>query len=195
MVDTFKGYRPDGTSEHRKILDPVIHAVTTIDHKGRLAHDGFYFSTVGKVIGTVDGAISEFLFIVPAGADIHLQPVTMSFGAGDIDIEFFEGVTTSSDGALVNNTFNVDRNSTQVAAAELRAGAVVTDDGIEPFHIWIPPTATGVGQSTGGITGSTGGIEWILKKGSKNLMRVTNNSGETIDWNYQINWYEVHYHD
>ena len=195
MVDTFKGYRPDGTSEHRKILAPDIHAVTTLNHHSRMVQDGFFYSTVGKVSAFGIGAVSEFLFVVPAGAELHFLPTKWAFGAGDIDIDFFEGVTTSNDGTLLTNTYNVNRNSTATAEGQLRSGAVFTDYGINPYSIWIPPTATGIGQTHDGTTSGGSSTEWIIKQDSKNAMRVTNNSGEVIDFSYQINWYEVHYHD
>ena len=43
------------------------------------------------------------------------------------------------------------------------------------------------------IAGIGQGSEWILKPETPWLIRLTNNSGATIDWSYEFSWYEISY--
>jgi len=189
MADNFREHVAD---EMQRAMDPHAHALTTIDALHRMIHDGFVYHASGKVTGMVDTNVDEFLLTVPAGVSPHFQRLQLTTGRGDIDLRVYEGTTTSADGAAVG-TLNVNRNSTNTAGTVLTTGPTITGDGTLIHTQWTPPTATGVGQSPAGIIGETNGEEWILKPSTKYLIRVTNNSGATISYRYELLWYEIGY--
>lgn len=180
-----------GDEEGRK-FDQFVHAVTTIDSLHRMTHDGFVYHASGKVTGMIADNVDDFLITTPALSFPHFQRLQITTGRGDIDMLVYEGATTSADGAAIT-VLNVNRNSANTPNAVFTSGPTVTDVGTLIHTQWTPPTATGVGQSPSGIVGETNGEEWILAPSTKYLIRITNNSGATIDYRYEMLWYEVGY--
>jgi len=191
MADNFRG--SPGYEEQRK-FDPHAHAVTVIQGLHRMTHDGFVYHASGKVTGMVDANVDDFLIAVPAGTFPHFQRLQVTAGRGDIDIQVYEGTTTSADGAAIT-TFNVNRNSLNTPSSVVTFGPTVSVAGPLIHTQWIQPTATGVGQSPSGIVGETNGEEWVLKPSTKYLVRITNNSGATIAYRYELLFYEIDYVD
>lgn len=191
MVDSWRDSRDD--EEHWK-FDLIAHAATEIDHVHRMNHDGFVFHSSGKVAGMVDSNVDDFLLVTPASPEPHIQTFELRMGRGDIDILTYEGTTTSADGAAqsVLNTHR-DRAATQTPGTTLHIGPTVSAVGTLIHTQWLPPTATGTGLSGGGFVGEGAGEEWILKPSTKYLIRITNNSGATIDYRWEAVWYEPGY--
>ena len=180
--------------ERKRQYDQFAHAVTVIQEQHRLIHDGMFFTTSGKQTGFADATSVEFLISPPAGCFPHIQSMVLNFGRGDIDFEAYEGPTVTDNGTALP-TRNVNRNSTNTPALNLYANPTTTDDGVMGFQLWVPPTGTGTGQSANGTAGVGQGSEWILKPETQWLVRLTNNSGSTIDWSYEFSWYELSYPD
>ena len=174
--------------------DPITHSITMIEEQHRLIHDGMYFSTSGKQTAWADATTREFLIVPPAGCYPHVQVMLLTFGRGDIDFVAYEGPNITDNGTALTAR-NVNRNSTNTPDLALYATPTTTDDGVMEFQLWVPPTATGNGQSANGISGVGQGSEWVLKPETPWLVRLTNNSGATIDWSYEFSWYEVSYED
>ena len=193
MADNFRPM--DRQRQNRvKQYDPLVHAQTTIDSAHRMIHDGFFFNTSGKETGWTNGTTKEFLISPPAGCYPHVQAMVLNFGRGDIDFEAYEGPTITDNGTALT-VRNVNRNSDNTPDLDLYASPTTTDDGTMEFQLWVPPTSTGTGQSSNGIEGVGQGSEWILKPSTPWLVRLTNNSGATIDWSYEFSWYEIGYED
>ena len=73
-------------------------------------------------------------------------------------------------------------------------GPTITTTGVLIHTKWFEPTAAGVGPKPGvGLSDLANGEEWILKPNTSYLIRVTNNSGATIDLSFDFLWYEVSY--
>jgi hypothetical protein len=189
MADNFR--KSPGDEEQRK-FDPFVHAITVISEPHRLGHDGFVYHASGKVTGMVDANVDEFLLAVPAATFPHIQRVRFSFGGGDVDIETYEGATTSDDGVALSE-LNTNRNSSNTPSTVLTFGPTVTDDGTLIHTAWAPPTAAGIGLSSEGSGNVDAGEEWILAPSTKYLVRLTNNSGATIDYRWEFFWYEIGY--
>ena len=170
--------------------DPVSFADTVIDALHRHTHDGFVHHLSGKVTGMIDTDVDNFL-LVPGGAP-HFQRFRIAASRGDIDIQVYEGTTVSANGSEVGSN-NTNRFSSNVAATKLYSGPTITDDGTLIHTTWMPPTATGTGQSASGLVGETNGEEWILSPANNYLIRITNNSGATIAYSYEMLWYELDY--
>jgi len=193
MADNYRNHDQERGESVRQ-FDPLVHAITIIQEQHRMVHDGFMFQTSGKQTGWLDAADKLFLITTPALSFPHIQVMRLNFGRGDIDFEAFEGATTSADGAALTLQ-NVNRNSSNTPNIVLTAEPTVTDDGTSIFTLWVPPTSAGVGNSANGVEGIGQGSEWVLKPSTKYLIRLTNNSGSTIDWSYEFAWYEIGYED
>lgn len=183
------GYRHINDLEHDK-FDKFSRAITVIQEPHRMSHEGFMYHTSGKVTGMIDANVDDFLFVTPALTFPHLQRLEFTFGAGDIDIVAYEDTTTSADGALVT-THNTNRNSTNTPNLEIYQGPTVTGVGTLIHTQWVQPTSTGVGQTANGVSNVSNGEEWLLKPSTKYLIRVTNNSGATINYRFEALWYEI----
>ena len=190
MADNF---RPHYFDEVEKAMDPHMHASTTIDALHRMTHDGFVFHSSGKVTGMINAEVDEFLISVPAVSFPHFQRFRLFAGRGDLDLVVYEGTTTSADGTPLTSS-NTNRNSANTASTLLFGTPTVTDDGTLIHTSWFPPTSAGQGQAGAtGLAGETNGEEWILQPSTKYLLRITNNSGATIDYAYEMLWYEIGY--
>jgi hypothetical protein len=190
-----QGYRLNPGDEEARKFDQFAHAVTTIEELHRLTHDGMVYHTSAKVLSLADAGVYDILIAVPAGTFPHFQRLQLTVGRGDVDIDMYEGTTTSADGTVVGS-FNVNRNSTNTASTVTSHTPTITGDGTQIHTQWLAPTATGVGGSVpAGIVGETNGEEWVLKPNTKYLIRVTNNSGATINFRYEMLFYEISYEE
>ena len=176
--------------EMQQAFDKYANALTVITEPHRMIHDGYAYHASGKITGILAAGIHEMMFRVPAGAYPHLHVLRMQFGAGDVDMVAYEGVTVSADGTEVPS-HNLNRNSSNVPAMLLFDSPTVTDDGLEIHRQWTPPTATGQGQSVEGVVNVEQGEEWVLKPSTDYLFRITNNSSDTIDMGFEVMWYEI----
>ena len=185
-------WRDSAGDEEQRKFDKFAHAVTMIEENHRLIHDGMFFMVSGKQTGWADATTQEFLVSPPAGCFPHVQSMKLNFGRGDIDFEAYEGPTITANGSALSPN-NVNRNSTNTPNLALYASPTTTADGVLEFQLWAPPTSVGVGQSANGIEALGQGTEWVLKPETPWLIRLTNNSGATIDWSYEFSWYELSY--
>lgn len=186
---TFKD-NPYEEEEHK--FAPDIPAVTVMPHLHRVGHDGFLFHSSGKVTGMIAANVDDYLLVTPAALEVNFSRLRLATERGDIDIQLYEGTTTSADGSA-ETVMNTNRGSTITPTAVLTSAPTVSGVGTLVHTGWIPPTAVGVGQSSEGITTDTSGEEWILAPSTKYLIRITNNSGATIDYRWEILWYEPDY--
>lgn len=186
-----RNWRNDLWDEALRCWDSIVHALTVMDHEHRMIHDGMAFHATHRTASLANGGTLEGLIAVPAGAFPHMTGMLFTFGAGDLDIETFEGTTTSADGTAVNS-FNRNRNSTNTPNIVLTHTPTITDDGTKIHDRLVPPTGAGVGNQEGVVSPNLG-EEWILKPSTKYLVRVTNNSGGAIKVTMEILWYEPSY--
>jgi len=187
-------YRHNAKVMERRSYDPEIPAVTVVTSVHRLTHDGFMYHISGKVTGFANAATDDFLIVAPPEKEGHIIDFNLTMGRGDIDIVTYEGTTTSNDGTpLQSEVFNTNRNSTNTPLQTLFSDPTITDVGTLIHTSWMPPTSTGTGQSASGFVGGGQGEEWTIVPAEKYLMRITNNSGSTIDYRYEFKWYEADY--
>lgn len=177
-----------------RLHDPYTHAYTVIDELHRLIHDGMVFNYTHKFLTVVNGATVRLLLAPPAGCYPHINHFIANFGAGDIDVVTYKNPTVTDYGTEVPNggKDNVNLNSTNTAALRMYEDVLVSATGSSLHRIWVPPTGTGVGNTTG-VRGVIPGEEWLLKPGDEYLVEMTNNSGATIDCSVDVLWYEPSY--
>ena len=126
--------------------------------------------------------------------DVHLTHIGLHAGRGDIDIELFEDVTVSANGTLLNEK-NANRASSVTPDMLIYRDPTVTADGTLLFTEWMTPTSTGRGSSAEGLGSDALQTEWVLLHDHDYEIKMTNNSGATIDYQYEISWYEIGYDD
>jgi hypothetical protein len=186
-------YRQSPGDEERRKFAPDVHAVTTMPHLHRVGHDGFLYHASGKVTGMVDTNVDDFLIVTPASPEVNFSSVGLKVGEGDVDIQVYEDTTVSAAGSALTE-LNTNRNSSNTPGTVLTFGPTVTGVGTLIHTDWIPPTATGIGATPGGASTIGGkGEEWILKPSSNYMIRITNNSGATIAYQWEMAWYEPDY--
>ncbi len=188
MTDNF---RKSTLREEAAKFDPYVHAVTMIDEPHRMAHDGFMFHASGKETGLIDTGVSD-LVMVTGAKPVHLQRLNLAFGKGDVDVQSYEAPTINVIGAP-QVAFNTNRLSSRTAGMILYPAATITAPGTLLHTLWVPPTPTGRGRSASGISNVSNGEEWILAPVTAYLIRITNNSGDTIDLTFETLFYEVDY--
>ena len=173
-------------------VDDLTGAAVAIEELHHMVHEGFVFHGSGKVTGMVDANVDDFLIVTAANNIPHVQSFNLSFGSGDIDVQVYEGATASDDGTP-ESLFNTNRNSLITPDLVMNSAPTITGVGTLIHTGWVVPTAAGIGQSPEGITAEGTGEEWILKPSTKYLVRITNNSGDTIDYRWEILFYEIGY--
>ena len=187
---TFRGSPGD---EERYKFAPDVHAVTTMPHVHRVGHDGFFFHASGKVSAMVDANVDDFLIVTPATPEVNFGSLSLKVGDGDVDVQFYEDTTTSDPGAALTE-LNVNRLSAITPGTVITFGPTVTGVGTLLHTDWVPPTGTGIGQTANGsFSGGGKGEEWILKASTQYMIRITNNSGATLDYAWEMSWYEPDY--
>jgi hypothetical protein len=185
-------WRNHQNNEEQRKFDRFAHAVTVISEPHRMGHDGFMFHVSGPAVSVVDTAILDHLLIVPAFTYPHLNRIRATVGKGDCTVQLYESTTVSDNGDLVTPR-NTNRNSSNTPSTLLLSDPTVTGVGDLLHTTWIPPTATGVGQTADGVSNAEFGEEWVLKPSTNYLIRITNNSGVTIDVDLELLWYEIGY--
>lgn len=170
------------------LFDDEGQALTVISEPHAMNHRGKMFHTFHKFSAVADAASVEILIKVGA-AELHLQKFRVSVGAGDVDWFLYEGATSSADGTGMVETCT-NREAANTPTATFFHTPTLTGDGTQIFQHWVPPSATGVGQSAAGISNSEAGEEWELDASTDYMQRITNNSGGSIDIFVEYLWYE-----
>lgn len=173
-------------------VDDNTGSQVVIEELHHMVHEGFLFHSSGKVTGMVDTNVDDFLFVTAANNYPHVQSLTFSFGSGDIDILVYEGSTASDDGTP-ETILNTNRNSILTPDLVFNSAPTITGVGTLIHTGWVVPTSTGTGLSQTGIITEGTGEEWILKPSTKYLVRITNNSGDTISYRWELVFYEIGY--
>ena len=186
-----EGFRQSINDEDRRSWDGYAHARTVMDHEHRMIHDGMAFHSTHRVASLANGATYDILTTVPAGTFPHMTALLFTFSRGDLDIQSYEGATTSDDGTAMTQ-WNRNRNSLNTPNTVHSYAPTVTDPGTLFHDRLVHPTGTGVGNAEG-IVAPNLGEEWILKPSTKYLMRLTNNSGGAVKFTFETIWYEISY--
>lgn len=195
--DTGLVYEWDGSSWCSRMggveIDSLVKSIPTTGTFHHLGHEGMVFIYSERLNAIGDATNLDILIRVPAGninRQVHLRFETHSkanTGTLDADVILYEGITVSADGTQKTIASNND--------------AVVKSTGMLMFS---GPTVTDLGnfKARGAMFGekkSTGTQdmavpEWVLAPNGTNardyLLRVTNNSGGTIDLIHNIFFFD-----
>ena len=177
------GRQPDG------FVDLYSSAKVAIAEEHWVVHEGLAFTANHKFTSVANSSSVDLLLINPAGNYPHIHVYDIACGRGDVDVLVYEDPTASANGTEITPG-NPNRNSSNTPTLTMFHTPTITDVGTLLSQVWLPPTATGVGQQAG-IFLSPAGTEWILAPSKSYLIRVTNNSGATISIWERIMFYEL----
>lgn len=174
---------------HDVDVDQYSKALNVITEPHRNIHAGLVFNVFHKFSSVANGANADLHLDVPAAVYPHLHKVRIIAGEGDIDIGLYEDLTVSADGTALT-AFNLNRASATTADMDVYYTPTVSGVGTKVRGGWLPPTASGTGNSDAGAVDDSD-FEAVLDASTKYLVRATNNSGSTIDMVIHLMWYEL----
>jgi hypothetical protein len=175
LVDVAKSYRNEG--EHLDIL-PWSHS---------FIHEGISFYVCHRNLGLGNGDTLDFVISVGANLNPHLQIVPNV--EADFLIDITEDITDNDDGTDLT-VFHYNREVAAAAGTTPEVSIQLDPTGIAGGAVicqgYIPAGSGGI------AVGNVGGErkERIYKRNTKNLIRLTNNSGQARKVSVELNWYE-----
>lgn len=156
-------------------------SLKTIGIENTAVHDGISWT----YSGTASLASSAVVYFLGRTGDItaHLSGFQIDSDAAPILVEFFEAPTVTSTGAA-QTAINRNRQITATPEMQVFAGATVSADGTKLLTSKIQGTQKTVsGQSLPG--------EWLLKKNTDYVFKITNQSNQTANISAGFNWLEA----
>lgn len=180
-------YRKSILDEELRVFDPRVHAMTMIEEEHRMIHDGFLSYVSINLPAIPNLGISDGL-IVTGAIPPHVKRLQVAASLGPISVDFFEDTVVGVQGTPVP-VINANRLTSNVSLVTAFANPTVTTPGTSLGTLLIPG-----GSIFEGVIGTTGVInELLIKPNSNYLIRLTNNSGATIEGNATLVWYEPNY--
>ena len=159
----------------------------TEDELKSFIHEGQAFGIDAD--GTLLNAASLLLLGITGDREVHFLAIEGDWSAGGVRYELFEEPTTTADGTPVT-PYALNRALVNAATLSVYSAPTVTDDGIKIAQKYIPSTGVGgnVQAKFGGIAGGR-----VLKKNTKYLIKLTNESGDTVTHGHYFVWGEALY--
>jgi hypothetical protein len=164
-------------------VDATVAALKVIDTLHAEIHAGETFHVARLVEDVANNASIDLLIVVGATKKLHLTMVGTA--AGDAHAYLYETPTTSAAGTAVT-AHNKNRGSSDTTTATITHTPTVSAPGTALDTALIP------GGTKQQATGSSGAQrdEWILKKSTTYLLRLTNKAGSAKDMSVGLTWYE-----
>ena len=174
-------------------LDPLVNSIPTTDTFHHLGHEGKVFMHGERHNAVADAASFDILIRIPAGnaaRQVHFRfqySAKANTGTLDVDVMLYKEPTTSADGTpeTIASTNDAVVKSTGVL---MFSAPTVTAPGTYKTSVNM------FGEKKSAGSEETTVPEWILAPDGANardyLMRLTNNSGGTIDFNHALFFYD-----
>lgn len=156
--------------------DEITGSLTIIDDPHHEVHEGEMYD-VCELISLGLGATRNYL-ITTGIKSVHFKYDVTADGKGNVTL--YEDTTTSSAGTSMSE-LNRNRISTNTAITVVTHTPTITGDGT-----MLCQELFGSSNKSGGEARSEN--EWILKKNSKYMIRIT--ATVALDFSIKINWYE-----
>lgn len=147
-------------------------------HSGEMFFTGYYDNNVAD-----DGLIS--ILLQPGSYNLHF---TWSAACGgDAELQYFEGVTFSDAGTVMNN-FNKSRLSSNTCDCVVSHTPTITDTGTQFPTVFLPGGSGFLGRTPGAA--ATFSREFIFNKDLDYLIRVYNRAGSAQPISIRASWYQ-----
>lgn len=164
--------------------DEYIHGIAIIPTEHKAIHDGVAYFADLEALGTLTaGATYNVAITTPASGAIHLRGWLFGANNGPCTTVLYEGSTTSGGTSVTPKNFNrLSSNTTSVTVAK---GVTVSATGtaLQTDLISADKNSSGLPQ--------TQELEWILKRSTTYVLRITNNGLQTATIDLNVSWYEV----
>lgn len=165
---------------HNVVDDYGSLKVVSIEHTA--VHDGHSFTYAGAADGIVTGASVYFLGRT-GDVTAHLLDFFVKSNQAPMTIQFFEAPTVTDPGTA-QAPLNRNRQLMTPSTMGVYAGATVSADGTRLILARILGD-----QKT--VTSENLGGEWLLKKNTDYVFKITNNSNHTANIAAGFNWLEA----
>lgn len=159
----------------------VFGNVKVIDVANSSVHDGTAYTYTGTA--QVQASSSVYFMGKSGGVTAHLMGFFVKSDASPVKVEFFESPTTTADGTAQSA---VARNRQSTATATMQ--------------VFVNPTVTASGTllMTDRVLGDKQTVsdnhldgEWLLKKNTSYLFRLTNETNQAVNIVAGFNWVEI----
>ena len=175
--------------------DPYVKSMPTTGTFHHLGHEGKVFAHSDRHAALANAGVLDYLIIIPAGnplRQVHMRYGIIgkaNTGTLDVDIELFKDSITSANGTPESIVSTNDAN-VRTTDVTLFVGPTVSNVGT--FK-----TATAlIGEKKSASNLDQAVPEWILAPNGilerKYIVRITNNSGGTVDVINGIFFYDTH---
>lgn len=164
-----------------------LNAVKVESNDTALIHQGKGFAHY-NLHSVANGASIDHLWITPSDREIHLREWSVKSSVGPVTVNAYEDTTVSANGT-VESTGCLNRILNTTPKLKLYHTPTVTGVGNVLLTDFIGTSGGGAHVTLGSPASSP--LEWVLKKNSKYMLRVTNNSGSTADVVILFYWYEI----
>lgn len=164
-----------------------LNSVKVESNDTALIHQGKGFAHYNQH-SVANGATLDHLWITPSDKEIHLREWSVKSSVGPVSIIAYEDTTVSNNGT-VEAVGCLSRIQNITSKLQLYHTPTVTGVGNQLLQDFIGPTGGGAHVTVGSAASNP--LEWVLKKNSKYMLRVTNNSGSTADVVIFFYWYEI----
>lgn len=168
------------------ILDMFTGAVRNIDNDHAYIHEGKLFYSSYKV--TLTAGSSSYIALTTPNTDkvIHYRPVSITTSADKLTFLLYEAGTFTGGSDLI--AINRNRKINVVAGTTVKTAVTSTLDGTLLYTGFIGG-GTGTGQSRSGADMGES-KEWVLKKNTVYLIKLTNGSSSSNEICLGLGWYE-----
>lgn len=174
-------------------LDQLVKSIPTTGTFHHLGHEGMVFIHGERHDGIANGASYDILVRIPAGnaaRQVHFRFnyfAKANTGTLDVDVFLYEGITVSADGTPEEIVSTNDAVVKETGVL-MFSGPTVTDLGSYKTSVNM------FGEKKSAGSQDTAVPEWVQAPNGDNardyLMRLTNNSGGTIDFNHALFFYD-----
>ena len=174
-------------------LDPLVNSIPTTGTFHHLCHEGKVFIHGERHDAVADAASFDMLIRIPAGnaaRQVHFRfhySAKANTGTLDVDVMFYKDVVTSADGTP-ETIVAVNDAIVRSSGVLMFSGPTVTDVGTYKTSVNM------FGEKKSAGSEETAVPEWVLAPDGASardyLMRLTNNSGGTIDFNHALFFYD-----
>lgn len=177
LLDNLTGSQP-------LLTDNLTGALVAVENEHHEIHEGETFQVSYKSPDASPIADDGTVIFVLTTTTKTAHLVFDASGGGDFEGEFREDVTVAAGTSMTpqnkNRTFPNNNTATVVRDPTVSNAGVLLETAFIPG---------GTGPLAGGGIGS-GRSEWILKKGAKYMLRITNRAGNNQPMSLRAEWYE-----
>jgi hypothetical protein len=161
----------------------------TEDELSTFIHEGFAWCV--DVDGSLLASGSLLLLGVTGDKEVHFLGINGLWSSGDIRYTLYEAPTVTANGAALSPCA-LNRPLADTSTMTIYSGPTVTENGngTKVGGAFLPGTGVGVNLQSvsGGIAGGR-----VLKKNTKYLIEITNESAITASYGINFTWGEANY--